>query len=186
MNSVFATVRKELDGFIDQSEERILRALFRAIDHLIERKHHRFKRVLPLADYVDYHKSRCIDILTSEVGFRTYPYKHYESILTRFYQGYILPKKFGIDKRKVHLSSLVVSGQISRETALSMMAQSPYPSETELQSDIEYFLKKMTWSRAQLDEYIARPEIPHARYGTERPLWNRIAKLGKSLKLVGG
>lgn len=52
MNSVFATVRKELDGFIDQSEERILRALFRAIDHLIERKHHRFKRVLPLADYV--------------------------------------------------------------------------------------------------------------------------------------
>ncbi len=137
-------------------------------------------------DYVDYHKSRCIDILTSEVGFRTYPYKHYESILTRFYQGYILPKKFGIDKRKVHLSSLVVSGQISRETALSMMAQSPYPSETELQSDIEYFLKKMTWSRAQLDEYIARPEIPHARYGTERPLWNRIAKLGKSLKLVGG
>ena len=61
-------------------------------------------RWVPFLDYVDYNKERCIATLVEKVGFRPYPYKHYESIFTRFYQGYILPTKFGIDKRKLELS----------------------------------------------------------------------------------
>ncbi len=58
-----------------------------------------------LLNYVDYHKKEAIKILERELGWRYYGGKHFESIYTRFYQGYILPKKFGYDKRKSHLSS---------------------------------------------------------------------------------
>lgn len=125
-------------------------------------------------DYFDYVKSRCMQTLVDEVEFRPYPYKHYESVFTRFYQGYILPNKFGIDKRKIHLSTLIVSGQLTREEALNIMQTSPYPSESDLATDIEYFLKKMGWSRQQLDDYISRPQIPHTNYGTEKPLWDSV------------
>lgn len=141
-------------------------------------------RWIPFLDYIDYNKARCTQLLVDELGYRTYPYKHYESVFTRFYQGYILPRKFGIDKRKLHLSTLVMSGQLSREDALRTMDQIPYPSESALQEDVDYFLKKMGWSPKQLADYLARPEIPHSRYGTEKPLWDRLAKVAQRLKLV--
>jgi N-acetyl sugar amidotransferase len=141
-------------------------------------------RWIPLLDYVDYFKPRCTEELVREVGYRAYAYKHYESIFTRFYQGYILPTKFGIDKRKLHLSTLVMSGQLSREDALRSMERIPYPSDAALQEDIDYFLKKMGWTAQQLADYVARPQISHARYGTEKPLWNRLAKIARGLHLV--
>ena len=141
-------------------------------------------RWVPFLDYIDYFKPRCTEILVNELGYRTYPYKHYESIFTRFYQGYILPRKFGIDKRKLHLSTLLMSGQMTREDALATMETIPYPSEAALKDDIDYFVKKMGWSHKQLAEYMARPEIPHARYGTEKPLWDRLDKVAQRLSLV--
>lgn len=141
-------------------------------------------RWIPLLDYVDYFKPRCTQELVDELGYRAYAYKHYESIFTRFYQGYILPTKFGIDKRKLHLSTLLMSGQLTREEALRTMERIPYPTDEELQKDIDYFLKKMGWSAAQLADYVSRPEIPHERYGTEKPLWDRIANLARDLRLV--
>jgi hypothetical protein len=59
---------------------------------------------IKLLDLIDYPKQEAKDLLMSKLGWRDYGGKHYESIFTRFYQGYILPRKFGIDKRKVHLS----------------------------------------------------------------------------------
>jgi N-acetyl sugar amidotransferase len=141
-------------------------------------------RWIPFLDYIDYFKPKCTEILVNELGYRTYPYKHYESIFTRFNQAYILPKKFNIDKRKLHLSTLIVSGQLTRDAAVKKMEEIPYPSESDLHDDIEYFIKKMGWSREQLDAYIARPEVPHARYGTEKPLWDRLAKLAQRMNLV--
>ena len=141
-------------------------------------------RWIPLLDYVDYFKPRCTQELVDKIGYRAYAYKHYESIFTRFYQGYILPTKFGIDKRKLHLSTLIMSGQLTRVDALKTMDRIPYPSDDDLQNDIDYFIKKMGWTRHQLDDYIARPQIPHATYGTEKPLWDSIAKLARRLRLV--
>lgn len=119
-------------------------------------------------DYIDYNKAEALQVLQREFGYRPYPYKHYESVFTRFYQGYILPRKFGVDKRRVHLSTLIISGQMSREQALVMLNQSPYPDEAALQQDIEYVLKKLGWTREQMDAYIARPGKPHDLYGSER------------------
>lgn len=127
---------------------------------------------LSFLDYTDYIKDVALDKLVSEYSYRPYPYKHYESILTRFYQGYILPNKFGIDKRKLHLSTLVMTNQMSRDEGLELLAQSPYPSSTDLESDIDYFLKKLDWSREDLSHYIETPAVPHDSYKTELPLWN--------------
>ena len=73
---------------------------------------------------------------------KRYPYKHYESVFTRFYQAFILPQKFNVDKRRLHLSTLIVAGQMDRDTALELMELSPYPDEMQNQIDKEYFLKK--------------------------------------------
>jgi hypothetical protein len=108
-------------------------------------------------DYIPYNKFSALDHLEKEYGYKRYPYKHYESVFTRFYQGFILPGKFKVDKRKVHLATLVASGQMTREDALKGLEGIPYPSVQDLESDISYFLKKMRWTRDDLNVYLARP-----------------------------
>lgn len=137
-------------------------------------------------DYFDYQKSDASIILGKSLGYKPYPYKHYESIFTRFYQGHLLPEKFGVDKRRLHLSTLVISKQMNRAEALSLMDQSPYPSQQDLESDIQYFLKKMHWSNDQFREYLLRKERLHAEYGSEKPFWDFLSKVQLSAgKLLG-
>ncbi len=118
-----------------------------------------------------------LNILQKKLNYKPYPYKHYESVFTRFYQGYILPRKFNVDKRKLHLSTLIISGQMTREEALADLQKIPYPSDKDLKEDIEYFLKKMRWAKEQLEEYLSRPEKPHTIYGSERWLWEGLRKV---------
>ena len=122
-----------------------------------------------------------MDNLSTLYNYKQYPYKHYESVFTRFYQGYILPNKFGVDKRKLHLSTLIVNDQLSRQEALSLMEKSAYPSQGELENDINYFLKKMQWSKSDLEKYIARPERKHSEFGTETRNLKRFVTLVKTL-----
>ena len=136
---------------------------------------------IPFLDYFNYEKQVAMDRLSQFYNYKQYPYKHYESVFTRFYQGYILPNKFGVDKRKLHLSTLIVNGQMSRPEALSLMEKSAYPSQVELKHDINYFLKKMQWSNNDLEDYIARPERKHFEFGTETESLNRFVKLVKTL-----
>lgn len=130
-------------------------------------------------DYFDYNKSDAVDQLKRDFGFKPYPYKHYESIFTRFYQGHILPRKFNVDKRRVHLSALVLSGQLSRKDALNLLDNIPYPTEDALEDDIQYFLKKMGWTPRQLEDYLGEAEIPHSHYPTEKPFWDTALKIHK-------
>ena len=125
-------------------------------------------------DFLDYRKDAAVEELRESFGFKSYPYKHYESVFTRFYQGYILPEKFGVDKRRLHLSTLVASGQMSRQVALDDLSCIPYPSRLELDSDRSYFLKKMQWTASQFDDYIKRPPRPHTDYRTELRLLRRL------------
>lgn len=127
---------------------------------------------VPVLDMMDYNKYEALEVLTRDYGYKPYPFKHYESIFTRFYQGYLLPKKFSVDKRKLHLSTLIMSGQLSRDAALEGVAGLAYPSQADQQADIQYFLKKMGWSPADLEAYLARPEVPHDVYGSEKKLWD--------------
>jgi N-acetyl sugar amidotransferase len=74
---------------------------------------------IPLLYYIDYNNNQVVNLLKTELGWKDYEGKHFENVFTRFYQGYVLPQKFGIDKRKAHLSNLIFSGQLSKEEALS-------------------------------------------------------------------
>jgi len=129
-------------------------------------------RWIPFLDYFDYNKARALEVLQRDYGYKPYLFKHYESIFTRFYQGCILPEKFGVDKRRVHLGSLIISGQMTRAEALQRLEGIPYASAQALAEDKQYFMKKMGWSEAQLREYLARPGKPHSAYASEKPLWD--------------
>jgi N-acetyl sugar amidotransferase len=82
-----------------------------------------------LLNYVPYNRDKAKRYLGQEFGWQDYGAKHFESVLTRFFQGYYLPTKFNIDKRKAHLSSLILSGQITREEALEELEKPAYTSK---------------------------------------------------------
>ena len=111
---------------------------------------------LDVLDFVDYVKADAMKVLERDLGWRYYGGKHYESIYTRFYQGYILPKKFGYDKRKTHLSSLICSGQITRDEALRELKTEIYPADIQKQ-DREYVVKKLGLTDTQFEEIMRLP-----------------------------
>lgn len=135
-----------------------------------------------ILDLYDYNKEEALILLEQSYKYKRYPYKHYESIFTRFYQGYILPEKFDVDKRKLHFSTLIMSHQISRTEALESLENSPYPESGRLQEDREYFLKKMKWVDSDLKDYIQRPQINHIEYGSEKEVWELIRKIKRVMK----
>jgi N-acetyl sugar amidotransferase len=123
-------------------------------------------------NFFDFKKMEALRELQRDHGYKPYPFKHYESVFTRFYQGFILPVKFGVDKRRLHHSTLIMNGEMSREHALKSLAALPYESEQLLRQDRRYFLKKMRWPDAKLDEYLARPAVLHDHYPSETRLWD--------------
>jgi N-acetyl sugar amidotransferase len=117
----------------------------------------------PLLNYVDYQKERVKKVITDELGWRDYGGKHYESVFTRFYQGYILPNKFKVDKRKAHLSNLIFSGQMTKVEALTELADPIYPIHL-LQGDIDFVCKKLGMSKVEFQEYLETPSFAHDQY----------------------
>jgi N-acetyl sugar amidotransferase len=149
------------------------------------RFHLRGIRWLSFLDYFDYRKTVALQSLQGRFGYKPYPFKHYESVFTRFYQGFILPTKFGIDKRRLHFSTLIMNGEMTRKEAMEALEGIPYESEKLLRSDTAYFLKKMGWTREKLDEYLARPGKPHNSYPSEKPLWDRAIATYRRFRASG-
>lgn len=131
---------------------------------------------LPFLDYFDFNKDQAVELLVNECNYKPYPYKHYESVFTRFYQAYILPKKFGIDKRRLHLSTLIISDQLTREVALQKLVELPYVDATLERQDIKFVLKKLGYTESEFDKYINSPGVSHNLYKSEEPLWNFLKK----------
>lgn len=122
--------------------------------------------VMPL-NYVDYVYDTVKERIKTELNWRDYGGKHYESVWTRFYQGYILPAKFNIDKRKAHFSNLVFSGQMSKDEASVKLAEPGYPPRL-LQDDMEFVVKKFGLTRQELDQIMQQPRREHAEYATQK------------------
>ncbi|HAA72611.1 MAG TPA: N-acetyl sugar amidotransferase [Planctomycetaceae bacterium] len=129
-----------------------------------------------LLNYVEFNKSQALELLEERYDYKRYQYKHYESILTRFYQGYLLPVKFGIDKRRVHASTLIMTGEMTRAEALEML-EGPAYDPAEIERDRKYFVKKMGWTENQLDDYLARPPRSHDEFRSDGPLWTKMRQL---------
>lgn len=139
--------------------------------------------LVPILDYVDYHKGRAMEAIQNSLGWVYYGGKHYESIYTRFYQSYILPRKFNIDKRRAHWSNLVMSGQLTREKALQMLAEPVYP-EQGLQQDLEYAMKKLGLSEAEFKAIMSKPPQTFIDYPNSYSRIELAKRLLGSLKLT--
>lgn len=120
----------------------------------------RFIRPLNL---ISYNKKEAHKLLKEKFGWRDYGAKHFESVFTRFYQGYLLPRKFGYDKRKAHLSALIASNQITRHEAKLELEKETYPFELMLQ-DKEYVCKKLGMSTSDFNEMMHQPPRKHTDY----------------------
>jgi len=134
-------------------------------------------------DYFPYDKFQALDTLKQAVGYKPYPYKHYESVFTRFYQAYILPRKFGFDKRRPHLSTLVVAGQMTREEALSAFDTAPYQNARDEEQDRIFVMKKLGFTEATFAAYMAAPAVEHESYGSEKWLRDSLLRLHDVLRL---
>ncbi len=134
-----------------------------------------------LLNYVDYNKEVIKKKLVEELSWRDYGGKHFESIFTRFYQGYILPNKFQIDKRRFHYSCLIQSKQITKDDAIQALKKPIYNPEM-LVTDKEFVLKKLDFTNESFEKYMKSPIKKHSDFKTEDKLWNRYFKLIKFFK----
>lgn len=132
-------------------------------------------------EYIDYNKDEAKALLKSELGWRDYGGKHYESVFTKFFQAHYLPTKFGYDKRLAHLSSLIVSGQITKQQARAEM-QSPLYDPIELEEDRIYWVKKLGLTMDEYSKVMAeRPstymDFPNSENGRIRRTMRMAAKI---------
>jgi len=113
-------------------------------------------KLVPILDYFDYLKEDAMQTIQNELGWVYYGGKHYESIYTRFYQSYVLPRKFNIDKRRAHYANLVLSDQMERKAALEAL-EAPVYYEQGLIDDRSYAIKKLGLSEADFDAIMTAP-----------------------------
>ncbi|PZQ89939.1 MAG: N-acetyl sugar amidotransferase [Leifsonia xyli] len=142
-------------------------------------------RTVPILNYLPYVYTDAKKTIAEELGWRDYGGKHYESVFTRYFQGYYLPSKFGYDKRLAHYSSLIMSDQLTRDDALALMETSNYPEELRKQ-DHEFIAKKLGVTVEELEEIYARPPVDYSAYpnaeASSRRLFGFTAALGGVLR----
>ncbi len=142
----------------------------------------KIQRFEPL-NFIHYNYDEVKETIKRDLNWRDYGGKHYESVWTRFYQGYILPTKFGIDKRKAHLSNLVFSGQITKEQAQEKLNNNAYPSDM-LAEDMSFVLKKFNLTQQEFDKIMQEPRREHSEFATQKGTYAQYPFL-KPLKPIG-
>jgi N-acetyl sugar amidotransferase len=107
-------------------------------------------------NYVDYNKEKAKEFMHKKIGWKDYGSKHGESLYTKFHIGHILPTKFNIDKRRAHLASLIMAGQMTREEALEEL-EKPLYTKKKMEKDKEYVVMKLGLTMEEFDEILALP-----------------------------
>jgi N-acetyl sugar amidotransferase len=150
--------------------------------HKVYLKYIRQIEVVKPLNMMPYDKSQAMEFLNKEYGWTPYPQKHFESRFTKFYEGYWLPTKFGYDTRKVQYSSLILTGQMTREEALEKLKQPAIP-EDEIKHDFEYIATKLGISVAELQSYMDAPNKTYKDYRNQETMFVMGAKIMKKLGL---
>jgi len=108
-------------------------------------------------DYVQYDKEQAKKYMKQHLNWQDYGRKHGESIYTKIKQEFILPQKFGYDKRRAHYSSLIAAGQLSRQEALELLNQPFFLNHTDLEKDIVLLCNKFEISTAEFEQIMHCP-----------------------------
>lgn len=140
--------------------------------------------VVSILNYIEYNKDKVMKIIEEELDWVYYGGKHYESVYTRFFQGYILPEKFNIDKRKGHLSDLIRTGQISRKEALHKLDE-PIYDEDLLRQDKIFVMKKFKLSTDEFDKLMQLPVKSYKDYPNSAKKVEKIKIFVNTLRQKG-
>ncbi|MCI1733398.1 MAG: N-acetyl sugar amidotransferase [Bacteroidales bacterium] len=142
------------------------------------------KVVCPL-NYMPYTKQQAMDVLKEKFGWQPYPQKHFESRFTKFYEGFWLPKRFGYDTRKVQFSSLILTGQMTRDQALEELKHPAY-NEEDIKYEFEFIANKLDISVDELWSYFYLPKKSYKDYKSESEIYNIGARVMRMLGLQRG
>jgi len=148
--------------------------MFGVMTYAYNRIFKNIQSIYPL-NYINYNKNSAMEILSREIGWKYYGGKHCESVFTYFYQAYIPPHKFNIDKRKAHLSSLILSGQMGREEALKIIQNEPYPSKA-AEAHKEYVAKKLGFQIDEFNRIMDMPPKSHNDFASEKYIYDAILR----------
>jgi N-acetyl sugar amidotransferase len=138
-------------------------------------------QVLKPLNYLPYTKENAIQVLSNLYGWRPYPQKHFESRFTRFFEGYWLPTRFGYDTRRVQYSSLILTGQLTREEALQELRRPAYDPNT-IEEDFEYIAAKLGLTGDELRKYHEMPIKTYRDYKNQDWMFEFGSK---ALRLLG-
>ena len=140
-----------------------------------------FKKIesVKVLDFFNYDREEAIAEMTQNMGWKDYGGKHFESFFTKFYQSFILPEKFGVDKRRPHLASMICSGSISREKALEILKM-PIYSKDKRKQDIVYFNTKFGLSKEDFEKLMQTPPVLHTFYPNNKKLIEFLISLTSS------
>lgn len=133
---------------------------------------------ISLLNYMPYRKDEAMRTLKNELGWQYYGGKHYESTFTKFYQAYILPEKFGVDKRRIHFSDLIMNNEITREEALIELTKPRYEN-TQFENDCDYVCKKLGFSKGEFADYMSASPVSHYAYPSHAKFAQRLVSAHK-------
>jgi len=136
-------------------------------------------------DHIPYDKKTAMKLLETKFGWQSYPQKHFESQFTRFYESYWLPERFGYDTRKVQYSSLILTGQMSRQEALEKLQEPAYDREN-IKHEFEYIANKLGITIDELQSYFDMPKKIYKDYKSQAGIYNIGAKVMRLLGLERG
>ena len=137
-------------------------------------------KVIKPLNHMRYIKSEAMTFLEKEYGWTPYPQKHFESRFTKFYEGYWLPKRFGYDTRRVQYSSLILTGQMSRDEAVEKLSY-PALSDDEVRKEFAYVASKLGIEESELRQYLTMPLKSHKDYPNQEMIFNFGARILKFL-----
>jgi N-acetyl sugar amidotransferase len=143
------------------------------------------KVVRPL-NFIPYVKAEAKQLLMDRFDWKPYPQKHFESRFTRFYESYWLPERFGYDVRRVQFSSLIVTGQMTRDEALTELQKPPYDSTT-IHQDIEFIANKLDITVEDLMRFKDLPKKTYKNFKNQEHIYRVGAKVMRLLGMeLGG
>jgi len=144
--------------------------------HKIYLRYFKGVKVIKPLNYIPFIKEEAKALLEKEYGWKPYPQKHFESRFTKFYEGYWLPERFGYDTRKVQFSSLILTGQMTREKAIEKLSNPAFDPAT-LADEFNYIATKLGIPKEELINYFAMPKKYYWDYKNQQHTFRIGAKV---------
>ena len=157
------------------------------LDYQIKYRFVNGMRIIRPLDYFEYDKQKISDMLSSRFGWMPYTHKHFESRFTRFFEGYFLIERYGYDKRKAHFSSLILSGQMTRQEALEQLYKFPLDSD-QIREETDYICRKLDISPTVMNSYLLSPKKSYRDFSNKKLLIDFMIKIstlvGENKKMI--